>query len=160
MVSKDSLIQILDFLDKLNIRYWLDGGWGVDVLYGKQTREHRDVDIDFDSRYTHTLLTALADFGYAMVTDELPVRAELFHSKYGYIDIHPFEILEDGRIRQASPDGGYFDFESEWFGEAWFEGKRIPCISLEGQKIFHSGYELRETDIHDLRILDEIKSTI
>lgn len=37
--------------------YWLDGGWGIDVLAGKQTRSHRDVDIDFDAQYTDQLLS-------------------------------------------------------------------------------------------------------
>ncbi len=26
----------------------------------------------------------------------------------------------------------------------FFEGKTIPCISLKGQRVFHSGYELRD----------------
>lgn len=38
------------------MQFWLDGGWGVDVLYGQQTRLHRDIDIDFDANYTDQLL--------------------------------------------------------------------------------------------------------
>lgn len=34
--------------------------------------------------------------------------------------------------------------------------RAIPCISLEGQKVFHSGYESREKDLHDIRILNMI----
>ena len=29
--------------------------WGVDVLTGKQQREHRDIDIDFDAQHTQKL---------------------------------------------------------------------------------------------------------
>lgn len=36
----------------------------------------------------------------------------------------------------------------------FFEGKIIPCISLKGQKAFHSGYELRDKDVHDISILE------
>lgn len=40
------LFQVLDLLESLDMQFWLDGGWGVDVLYGQQTRLHRDIDID------------------------------------------------------------------------------------------------------------------
>lgn len=50
------LFQVLDLLESLDMQFWLDGGWGVDVLYGQQTRLHRDIDIDFDANYTVQLL--------------------------------------------------------------------------------------------------------
>ena len=42
------------------------------------------------------------------------------------------------------------------FGSVFFEGKTIPCISLKGQKVFHSGYELRDKDKHDISILESL----
>lgn len=50
-------------IEQLGIRYWLDGGWGVDALVGRQTREHRDVDIDFDAAYTEKLQQKLEEKG-------------------------------------------------------------------------------------------------
>ena len=50
------LFQVLDLLESLDMQFWLDGGWGVDVLYGQQTRLHRDIAIDFDANYTDQLL--------------------------------------------------------------------------------------------------------
>jgi lincosamide nucleotidyltransferase A/C/D/E len=38
------------------------------------------------------VLEALKERGYVLETDWLPVRAELAHSQYGYLDIHPFVI--------------------------------------------------------------------
>ena len=57
--GQKDLFEVLDFMEELDITYWLDGGWGVDALIGRQTREHRDVDINFDSRHTDRLLDAL-----------------------------------------------------------------------------------------------------
>ena len=34
--TKEDLMTILKILNDSNIKYWLDGGWGVDVLAGKQ----------------------------------------------------------------------------------------------------------------------------
>lgn len=53
-------------------------------------------------------------------------------------------------------DGGWYKFEKDSFGNAVFEGKTIPCISVKGQKIFHSGYDLRDKDKHDILILENV----
>ncbi len=71
------------------MQFWLDGGWGVDVLYGQQTRLHRDIDIDFDANYTDQLLDLLQERGYQIETNWLPTRVELYSKELGYIDIHP-----------------------------------------------------------------------
>ena len=136
--------------------YWLDGGWGVDILAGKQTRIHRDIDINFDAQHTEKLLNVLLNLGYKIDTDWKPVRIELYSDELGYLDIHPFVLNEDGTSKQADLEGGWYEFEKDYFGSAFFEGKTIPCISLKGQRVFHSGYELRDKDKHDISILESL----
>ena len=138
------------------ITYWLDGGWGVDILAGKQTRIHRDIDINFDAQHTEKLLNVLLNLGYKIDTDWKPVRIELYSDELGYLDIHPFVLNEDGTSKQADLEGGWYEFEKDYFGSVFFEGKTIPCISLKGQKVFHSGYELRDKDKHDISILESL----
>lgn len=154
ITSKENLMEMLDFLDSLKMRYWIDGGWGVDILIGKQNREHRDIDVDFDSEYTDALLDALETKGFEITTDWRPCRIELKHSELGYVDIHPFLINSDNSARQADPEGGWFDFGADCFTSAVFEGRRIPCISAKAQKLFHSGYEMREVDKVDMENLE------
>lgn len=156
IVTQEGLLKMLDLMDDTGIRYWLDGGWGVDVLAGKQTREHRDVDINFDSQYTEKLLQILKENGYEVVTDWSPARVELHHPQLGYIDIHPFVVNSDGTAKQADLEGGWYEFESDFFGTADFMGRNVPCISAKGQRIFHAGYELREVDEHDIKIIEKI----
>lgn len=154
--SKENLIAVLDLLEALNIKYWVDGGWGVDILTGKQNREHRDIDIDFDGKLGELLLDTLKNKGYKITTDWRPSRIELHHPELGYLDIHPLILNEDGSAKQAAPDGGWYEFESKWFSSTVFEGRVIPCISAEAQKLFHSGYELRDVDYIDLKNLESI----
>ena len=154
IATKSDLLKVLDLVEAVGMRYWLDGGWGVDVLVGKQTREHRDVDINFDARYTDALIEALLSHGYEITTDWRPVRIELYHPELSYVDIHPFVINEDGTAKQADLEGGWYEFEADYFGTAIFEGREIPCISAKGQKAFHTGYELREVDKHDIRNIE------
>ena len=85
----------MDLLESLDMQFWLDGGWGVDVLYGQQTRLHRDIDIDFDANYTDQLLDLLQERGYQIETNWLPTRVELHRKELGYIDIHPFVLNAD-----------------------------------------------------------------
>lgn len=158
ITSKENLIDVLNLLEDLNIKYWVDGGWGVDILIGKQNRDHRDIDIDFDSESEEVLLDALKEKGYKITTDWSPSRIELYHLELGYLDIHPLIINKDGSARQAAPDGGWYEFEAKWFSTAVLEGRVIPCISAEAQKLFHSGYELREVDKIDIKNLESIIS--
>lgn len=154
--GQKDLFEILDFMEELDITYWLDGGWGVDAITGRQTREHRDVDINFDSRHTDRLLDALLAAGYVIETDWRPVRIELHHPERGYLDIHPFVLGEEGTAKQADLEGGWYEFEADYFSRTLFEGREIPCISVKGQEIFHTGYEPREVDLHDKKIIAEL----
>ena len=156
ITTKEDLMTVISILEDAKITYWIDGGWGVDLLAGKQTRSHRDIDIDFDAQYTEKLLSILFQYGYSIDTDWGPVRIELYSEKYGYLDIHPFVLNEDGTSKQASLEGGWYEFDKDLFGTVHFEGKVIPCISVKGQKLFHSGYELREKDKHDISIIETI----
>lgn len=154
--SSEDLLTVIRILEDANITYWIDGGWGVDILAGKQTRPHRDIDIDYDSRCTEKLLAILVNYGYEIDTDWSPVRIELYSEKLGYLDIHPFILNDDGTSKQADLEGGYYEFKAEYFGEGTFEGEIIPCISAIGQKIFHTGYELREVDKLDIAIINRL----
>lgn len=158
MTTIEDLLAIINLLENTGIIYWIDGGWGVDILAGKQTRVHRDIDIDFDAQHTEKLLNILLEYGYKVDTDWKPVRIELYSEKHGYLDIHPFVLNEDGTSKQADLEGGWYEFTQDFFGNAVFEGKSIPCISVKGQKLFHSGYELRDEDKHDILILENISN--
>jgi lincosamide nucleotidyltransferase A/C/D/E len=38
------VVDLYRTLEKLGVRIWIDGGWGIDALLGKQTRAHADLD--------------------------------------------------------------------------------------------------------------------
>ncbi len=59
ITTKEDLMTVIGILENAGITYWIDGGWGVDILAGKQTRIHRDIDINFDAQHTEKLLNVL-----------------------------------------------------------------------------------------------------
>ena len=154
-VDIESFLKIIDLMTNLKIHYWVEGGWGIDVLIGKQTRKHRDVDIDFDAAFEGLLIKELESLGYRITMDQRPSRVELHHPIHGTIDIHPFIIAEDREMKQANPEGGWFELQTDWFTDSVFEGRTIPCVSVAGQRLFHDGYDLRDIDIADLKNLND-----
>lgn len=154
IATLEDLFFIIDILENLHITYWIDGGWGIDLLIGQQKREHRDIDIDFDAQHQEELLNKLKETGYTILTDWRPCRIELYHPQRSYLDIHPLILHPDGSAKQATPYGGWYHFEANFFTTTPFEGKTIPCISAEAQKLFHTGYPLREKDKTDMKNLD------
>ncbi|MEC2224028.1 MULTISPECIES: nucleotidyltransferase domain-containing protein [Heyndrickxia] len=92
IVTKKNLIVVMDLLDSMEMRYWIDGGWGIDILLGKQNREHRDINVDFDGEFTGALLNKLKEKGYEIIVDWSPSRIELYHPELSYIDRHPLII--------------------------------------------------------------------
>lgn len=156
-MALEEVLVVLRALDGIGCRYWLEGGWGVDALIGRQTRPHRDLDVDFDAAYEQQALAVLQQLGYVVETDWRPNRVELVAPARGRVDLHPLLLAEDGSARQAALDGGYHRFDASWFAVGQLGGQPIPCVTAEAQRLFHEGYEHRAVDQHDLQLLDEFE---
>lgn len=147
---------MLHALSAVGIRYWLEGGWGVDVLVGRQTRPHRDLDVDLDSAQEAQALDVLTRLGYAVETDWRPNRVELVSPGRGWVDLHPLLLDQDGTVRQAALDGGFHVFPAACFTVGQLNGLRVPCLTAATQLAFHEGYELRPVDEHDRDLLERL----
>lgn len=152
------VLGIVAVLEGLGCAFWLEGGWGVDALVGRPTRRHRDVDVDLDGRCEERVLVALAERGYRIETDWRPNRVELVADGRGRVDLHPLELLADGGARQAALGGGHHAFPPAFFTVGSLDGVPVPCVSAEAQRLFRTGYELRDSDRHDLAALDRLAS--
>ncbi len=137
-------------------RAWVAGGWGVDALVGEQTREHRDLDLAIDAHTEAKALEALDALGYRVETDWRPARVELAAGHERFVDLHPVTFDAHGHGRQSDLDGGHFDYPPECFVTGRIGGQAVPCLSVEQQRRFHTGYEPRDVDRHDLALLDRL----
>jgi lincosamide nucleotidyltransferase A/C/D/E len=106
------VLVVLQALEIVGCRYWLEG---VDTLVGRQTRPHRDLDVDFDAAYEAEALAALQELGDVVETDWRPNRIELVAPARGWVDLHPLVLDEDGSARQAALDRSYHRFDRSWF---------------------------------------------
>ncbi len=144
------VLAVLDAVGSTGCRHWLDGGWGVDALVGRQTRSHRDVDVVVDADGEQAVLDRLASLGYVVETDWRPNRVELAAPGRRWVDLHPVVLDGLGNARQAALGGGWHHFPADWRSTGRVGGVVVPCVSLAAQRLFHSGYEPRDVDRHDL----------
>jgi lincosamide nucleotidyltransferase A/C/D/E len=158
-VRVEDVIVVLDALDRAGVSYWVGGGWGVAVLAGRQTREHRDLDLAVDAAGLGECLAVLSDLGYRAETDWLPVRIELRAAGDRWVDVHPVAFDDDGHGRQAGLDGVSFEYPPDAFSRGSIAGRSVRCLSARQQRIFRSGYEHRPQDVHDLAQLDALPNT-
>ncbi|HEX8508942.1 MAG TPA: lincomycin resistance protein LmrB [Propionibacteriaceae bacterium] len=153
--SAGDVEQILQCLGQADVDARVVGGWGVDALVSRQTREHRDLDLAVAATDLDAALAALADLGFFVTTDWLPVRVELSDAER-HVDLHPLHYRPDGSAWQAGPD----DVPYEYPAGAWTCGvigsTRVSCVTPELQHEYHSGYLPRAVDRHDLALLERL----
>ena len=149
----DEVLAVLAALEAAGCRAWVDGGWGVDALAGRQTRPHRDLDLALDADRLDTALSTLGALGYTVQTDWLPTRVELHRPGRGRVDLHPLAFDAGGDGLQTGPDGETYRYPRDGFVAGRIAGAVVGCLSREVQIAFHSGYELRDVDHHDLAVL-------
>lgn len=156
MVNIADLFDLLDILEAADVAYWVAGGWGVDVLVGRQTRQHRDVDLALDATSETATVDALEAFGYRVETEQRPTRVELAAPGRRWADLHPVVFDAEGVGRQADLDGGFFLYPHDAFTVGTIQGRAVPCLSISKQLDFRSGYTLRDVDHHDIALLESL----
>ncbi len=149
----EDAVEVLEALESATVRYWVAGGWGVDALVGSETRPHRDLDLAVDAGYYEPCMVALDGLGYIIETNWLPVRVEVAGRGERWVDVHPVRFDAQGLGVQGDPTGDHFLYPPTAFTTGRLRGRAVPCLSVEQQQLFHSGYELRPHDEHDLRLL-------
>ena len=150
---------MLDRLDREEIAVWLDGGWGVDALLGRQTRAHDDLDLVVARGDCPRAQAALAELGFAHDPDVqpgLPARLVLRSPDGRRVDLHPIWIDERGDGWQELGSGAWGCYPADGLtGTGTVAGRRVRCLTPELQLRHHLGYPPGDNDRHDLRLLAE-----
>ena len=128
----------------------MPGGWCVDALLGKQTREHDDLDIAVNQKDNAKLRQLLLNDGYKEEprSDSSEFMYVIANEAGQSVDVHAFEYDESGKIIY----GIEFPFGS-LTGTGVIEGQEVNCVEPEFMLQFITWYEPREKDIHDMRAL-------
>ena len=152
---------MLDRLEGAGIDVWVQGGWGVDALAGRETRSHDDLDVAVDVDRLDDVAALLAPLGFRH--DEkawpgLPARYVLRDGSGRQVDVHPLRFDGHGNGVQDLGDGRFSSHPAAGLaGRGEVGGRAVRCCTAALQRRFHEGYApLRPQDEHDLALLDEL----
>ena len=151
-MTSDNVMDLYNWLKQKDITIWIDGGWGVDALLGRQTRDHVDLDIAVQRKDNANLRQLLESNGYKEVKrDDSSEFMYFMNNEAGQgIDIHAFEYDENGK----NIYGVEYPFGS-LTGTGLIDGQEVNCINPKFMFRFKTGYEPKEKDLHDVRALSE-----
>lgn len=167
------VLAVLDALSRADVRGWLAGGWGVDALLGRQTRRHRDIDVVLarTESLEERAKRAMAGLGFRPLSDEvhpdgrpMPVRW-VMDDGLVVVDLLPVDIArwpfaelldrrDNGRRTAAAPATNAADPVLDDHGVV--VGHSVRCLPLRLQLAVHQGYPARESDRHDVGLLEEL----
>lgn len=153
----EDLIPYLELFDELDLKIWIDGGWGVDALLGAQTRTHSDLDFLIESSDSPRLVAALRERGFDDVhtDDHTPWNFVMGTLDGKNFDFHLLEPATDGNYNYGAPDHLFPVTAESMSGSGTIGGRAVRCPTPEFQIDSHTGYVIKETDIHDVTRLSE-----
>jgi lincosamide nucleotidyltransferase A/C/D/E len=169
MVNAEDAIIIYRRLLLEGVRVWLTGGWGIDALLQEQTRPHKDLDIIVLLDDAIRMREVLAREGYQLeklwsenswVKDksgaETPTAFVLRDSEYRQIDVHAMRIDDQGNGIPAWKNEEGLVFEKEdLYGDGSITGIEVHCITPSMQVTCHTGYDMPEFQMRDMKLLHQ-----
>jgi len=150
--EQTDVLELCELMSAHGIIFWLDGGWAVDSLLGKQTRPHADVDIVIQEMDVQLLRQLLEAKGYGDVErpDTCPWNFVMGDKTGREVDFHAIVLDSKGNGLYGPPDEGVIFPAEALTGNASIENKALPCISPQSLVKFHTGYEPDENDFKDV----------
>ena len=152
-------VQVLELLERAQVQAWVDGGWGVDALLGRQTRPHGDLDLVIPAADVVAAHAALTGAGFTVTRDLLPTAIAYVHQDGREVDLHPVRPTPDGGGDQdLSGDQNLVTDRPFHYGppiDGWIAGAQVLCVDGETQLRAHSGYVPDAEDLADVAALVE-----
>ena len=154
-ISCADAVEVVDRLERAGLTVWLDGGWGVDALIGRQTRPHDDLDLVVLRAELGRARAALPEFAHdPHVEPGLPARLVLRDPAGRQVDFHPIDLDDEGNGWQDLGDGERAFYPRDGLSARGRLGaRRVRCLSASLQLAHHSGYEPDEIDFRDMSLL-------
>jgi lincosamide nucleotidyltransferase A/C/D/E len=151
-VFEKDAADLIALLEENGLEVYVDGGWAVDAVLGEQTRPHDDLDIALPHAQVPRLRALLGTRGFREQRrdDTRECNFVLVDDAGRRLDVHSYTLDSAGLNV-----GGVPYIAEQLTGHGVISGYPVRCIPLEWLVRFHTGYELDDTDWHDVRLLCE-----
>lgn len=156
-VKAEDVLDLYTFAEENHIQLWLDGGWSVDALLEKQTRTHGDIDIVIQKKDIPAIVHYLESKEYKEIQrgDTSPYNFLYGNLHAQFVDFHVIKLDEQGNGIYGPKENEFVYKAQALSGIGTILGKKVQCISPEWVVKFHTGYQLREKDFHDVLAICE-----
>lgn len=150
------VLRVLDALETAGIRAGITGGWGIDALLRRETRQHGDLDLGVAAEAIDRAMEAVRPLGYVLSLDDRPARV-VVESDGGRIDLHPIAWGPSGAGVQTGLAGDVFHYPAGSLdADGEIAGRRVRCATPDLQLAFHAHYEPRDHDRRDMDALARV----
>jgi lincosamide nucleotidyltransferase A/C/D/E len=149
MTAQDAA-ELIDLIESVGIEVYVDGGWGVDALLGRQTRPHLDLDIALPYRDLPLLRRLLIVAGFVQIptADTWQHNFVVQDDRLRRIDVHTYILDRDG-----NNIGGVAYYGHHLAGRGMIGNRKVRCIPVDTMIEFHLGYGADEDDFADVLAL-------
>lgn len=157
VMRAEDAIALLARLSDHDVDVCVGGGWGVDALLREQTREHSDLDLWVPAAHLERLFLGFAEVGIDRIfpwPGDRPWNFVLHDGKLR-VDLHLYERLPDGSLHYGSAINGVSFPAEALSGEGTIGGTTVRCEAAEWAVRWHTGYQPRDVDRHDVPLLCE-----
>ena len=158
-ITAADAVELLDLLEGHGIDVWVDGGWCVDALAGRQTRPHDDLDIVVRTDQVDALWSVLLECGFAHspAADDSEWNFVATDSGGRSLDVHAVTFAKNGYALYGPPGPEETGWPSGSLdGHGVIAGRAVRCTTAEERLASLSGYELDEDDRSDIAVLSEL----
>ena len=133
MMTASDAADLYRAFNDAGIRIWIDGGWAVDALLGRQTRPHSDLDIAVEQSNLARLRELLAARGYKDVPrdDTSAWNFVLGDDQGREVDVHAIVFDRDGNGLYGPAEKGAMYPAAALTGTGAINGQVVECISAE-----------------------------
>jgi len=148
-MTRQDAIEIYLLLATRGINVWIDGGFCVDALVGRATREHGDLDIAVERQDADTLCAVLANEGFSrLASADGSAWSFVLSDGRRNVDVHVFAYDASGK----NIYGIEYPFGS-LTGTGELDGVKVTCVAPEWMLRFKTAYAPTAKDIADVTAL-------
>jgi len=151
----ESIIRLCRSFENADLSYWIDGGWGVDALLGRQTRPHSDLDLAVRRSDLKLFQQVLEEHGFRRAdrAGDPDWNWVLVHPCGESVDLHGFVFDQHGNGILGDPKDNAMYPVGALAGVGSLGNTTVNCIAAPFVLSFRSGFTPREVDHHDVSML-------
>ncbi|MEV6349650.1 hypothetical protein [Actinoplanes sp. NPDC051851] len=151
----DDVLAVLRLADLVGARLWVDGGWGVDALLGRQTREHGDLDVAIEERHLGAFRGMLNGHGFVPVGEDGATAWNFLmrNATGAVVDLHAVVLDAHGNGVLGPPEAGNAYPAASLTGRGTIGDRTVDCITAAWAVRFRDVYRGDADDRADVLAL-------